>query len=142
MKARIIKSIISTGNAARDFIREVCGSKPTPTPAVAETTTTAGASKVLESFRTHRRQLEPDVLSGKNVIRVLNERLVGYITPAERFASEITRGSFVSIRGDDRRFIVLEMRWDRGAIRVQDDEGYDYMIPFRLIRPWPKEDDE
>jgi hypothetical protein len=143
MRARVIKSIISTGSAARDFIREVCGSKSTPTPTVAETTRTAGASKVLEIFRNHRRQREPGyILTGRSVITAMDEQLRDYRSAGEQFADWVTRGSHVSVAGDDRRFTVIEIWWDREAIRVQDDEGHDYMIPFRLIGPWPKEDDE
>lgn len=143
MKARIINTLVSTGSAARDFIREVCGSKSTPAPTVAETTRTAGATKVLESFRNQGRQRETDyILTGKRVIKAMDEQLRAYRSAGEQFADWVTRGSHVSVGGDDRRFTVIELWWDRQAIRVQDDEGYDYMIPFSLIGPWPRENDE
>ena len=60
----------------------------------------------------------------------------------QEFADWITRGSHISIRGEDRRFTVLQLQWDREAIRVRDDEGQDYVIPLGLIGPWPIEEDE
>jgi len=143
MKARIIKSIISTGSAARDFIRLACGREKSFSKPVAEDKIPTGAPLILESFRNQRRQRETDyVLTGKRVIKAMDEQLRAYRSAGEQFADWVTRGSHVSVGGDDRRFTVIELWWDRQAIGVQDDEGYDYMIPFSLIGPWPKESDE
>ena len=60
----------------------------------------------------------------------------------QQFADWITRGSHVSVRGENRRFSVLRIQWDQESIRVRDDEGQDYMVSFGLIGPWPIEDDE
>lgn len=60
----------------------------------------------------------------------------------QQFADWITRGSPVSVRGEDRRFTVLQIQWDQESIRVRDDEDHEYMVPFGLIGPWPIEEDE
>ncbi len=60
----------------------------------------------------------------------------------QQFADWITRGSPVSVRGEDRRFTVLQIQWDQESIRVRDDDDHEYLIPFGLIGPWPIEDDE
>ena len=63
--------------------------------------------------------------------------------PAGReFADWVTRGSPLSIAGDDRRFILMEILWDRESMRVRDDEGQDYVIPWKIVRPYPQESDE
>lgn len=143
MRARIIKTILGTGSVARDYIRLVCGRKHVSESQGTEHGTPEGAPSILESFRNQRNQRESDyILTGKRVIRALDEQIKDYLSPAERFANWVTCGSYVSVDGDERRFTVMEIRWDRGAIRVQDDEGYDYVIPFSLIGPWPKEEDD
>lgn len=143
MRARIIRSLIETGTAARDYIRLVCGRKPSSANLVTDDGISAAAPTILESFRDQTRQRETEFnVSGNQVIKAMDEQLQDYLSPAERFVNWVTRGSYVSVAGDTRRFTVMELWWDRQAVRVQDDEGYDYMIPFSLIGPWPREDEE
>ena len=143
MRARIIKSLISTTSAARDFLCLVSGGKAKPATPIIEEETPTGASQVLESFRNHRRRGDNEyILTGSRVITAMDEQLRDYRSAGEQFADWVTRGSHVSIPQDDRRFTVIEIWWDDQAIRVRDDEGHDYKIPFTIIRPWPKEPDE
>ena len=140
MKARIVRSLMETGSAARDFIRLVSGCKSSPVGLVTKDETLAGAPGVLETFRNHRRKRESDyILTGRRVITAMDEQLRGYRSAGEEFADWVTRGSHVSIHGDDRRFTVIEMCWEEEAIRVKDDEGHEYLIPFKIIGPWPNE---
>ncbi|MGO9570404.1 MAG: hypothetical protein ACLP5H_22965 [Desulfomonilaceae bacterium] len=143
MKARIIKSIISTGSVATDFIRLVCGRNQPPVRLVDEDKTRDGATELLEVFRNHRRKRVSDyILTGQRVITAMDEQLRDYRSAGEQFADWVTRGCSVGISGDDRRFTVIEMCWEEEAIRVRSDEGQDYVIPFSLIGPWPKESEE
>jgi hypothetical protein len=143
MRARIFKSILNTGTVARDYIRLVCGRKHVSESQGTEDGVRAAAPNILESFKHQRGQRESDhILTGKRVIRAMDEQLQGYLSTAERFANWVTRGSYVSLPRDDRRFTIIEILWDREAIRVQDDEGYGYVIPFSLIGPWPREEDD
>jgi hypothetical protein len=133
---------INAGTAARDFIELARGSKPTPANTVTKNTA-AEAEQILESFRINRRQPGAEyILNGNRVIRVLDEQLKDYRSAGEQFADSVTRGSHLAIPGDDRRFTVMEIWWEDEAIRVQDDEGHEYLLPFKVIRPWPKESDE
>jgi hypothetical protein len=143
MKARFFKFTVSSGSAAREYIRLVCGNRQSLLRPVNVARTTEGAAEVLEAFRKNRRHSESDyILTGKRVIAAMNEQLREYRSAGEQFADWVTRGSRVSISGEDRRFTVLQILWDREAIRVQDDEGQEYVIPVSLIGPWPKESDE
>ena len=120
MRARIVRSLIDTGSAARDFIRLVCGRKSRPMGSPAGDETRTGAPQVLESFRNQRRQRQSDyILNGNRVIRALDEQLRDYRSAGEQFADLVTRGSHISIHGDDRRFTVIEMCWEEEAIRVR-----------------------
>jgi hypothetical protein len=142
MRARTVMSRINTGTAARDFIQLAQGGRQSTTIAISETAT-AEAAEILESFRSHRRGPDPEfILNGNRVIRVLDEQLKDYRSAGEQFADSVTRGSHLAIPGDDRRFTVMEIWWEDEAIRVQDDEGHEYLLPFKVIRPWPKESDE
>jgi hypothetical protein len=142
MRARTVMSVINTGTAARDFIQLAQGGRQSTTIAISETAT-AEAAEILESFRSHRRQPESDyILNGNRVIRALDEQLRDYRSAGEKFADSVTRGSYVSVRGEDRRFTVVEIWWDREAIRVRSEEGQEYVVPFKIIGPWPVEDEE
>jgi hypothetical protein len=148
MKARLIKNLIDTGSVARDFIRLVCGWKRAPASPMAQVETREKAQEVLESFRSHRRQRDTDgILTGKTVIRAMDEQLqdVGIVpthlsSAGERFADWVTRGSLVSLTGDSRRFRVMRILWDRGSIRLRDDEGRVYVVPWELVRPYDEEE--
>ena len=142
MRARTVMSVINTGTAARGFIQLAQNRRRSPAIAIIENTT-AGAAEVLESFRSYRRQPESDyILNGNRVIRALDEQLRDYRSAGEKFADSVTRGSHLAIPGDDRRFTVMQIWWEDEAMRVQDDEGHEYLLPFKVIRPWPKESDE
>jgi len=143
MKARVIKGLIDTGSAARDYIRLVCGGRQSPVKRVNEAKPREGAAEVLEAFRNHRRQQDSGyILTGKRVITAMDEQLRGYSSAGERFADWITKGCRVSISGDDRPFTVMAIWWDDEAIKVKDDQGHTYLVPFKIIGPWPKESDE
>ena len=142
MRARLIKSLIDTGAVARDFIRLVCRSKPTPEKRVVEDTDRAGASQVLEAYRSEKGPPEAlGLLTGRRVIAAMDEQLRDtgwpYASSAgQEFADWVTRGSFVSLPGDDRRYEVLKILWEREAIRVRDNTGAEYIVPWKIIRPW------
>lgn len=148
MKARIIKGLIDTGSAARDFIREVCGGKQSPHKPVVEGETRERAADLLESFRNHRRPGESQyILSGKRVITAMDEQLCEFGWPffnssGKQFADWITRGTVVTINGDPRRFRVLEIWWGYESIRLRDDQGNEFIVPWRIVMPWPVESDE
>jgi hypothetical protein len=148
MRARLITTLISTGTTAADYIRLVCGRKPTPVTPIIEEETPTGASDVLESFRNHGRQSWSQyILTGKNVITAMDEQLqdMGFVPyllsrDSRQFADRVTRGSFVSLPGDDHRFRVEKILWERESIHLRDDEGNEYLVPWKIIKPWDEED--
>ncbi len=117
------------------------------TPIIEEETPT-GASEVLESFRNHGRQSWSQyILTGKNVITAMDEQLqdMGFVPyllsrDSKGFADRVTRGSFVSLPGDDHRFRVVKILWERESIRLRDDEGREYVVPWKIIKPWDEEE--
>jgi len=144
MKARIVKSILDTGSAARDYIRLVCGRKQPSVRPVVEDEIPAAAPEVLESFRNQRRQQESGyILNGKRVIKAMDEQMGDFCLPFEFTATArslgrgITEGSLVVIPGDDRVFEVLRVWYENQSVRIGDPEdpnGVQYVVPWRMIR--------
>ncbi len=143
MRAKIIRDLIDTGSAARDFIRLVCGREKSSVRPVTDDKTREGATELLEIFRNHRRKRESDhILTGRRVITAMDEQLRSCGSAGQQFADWITKGSFLSLPGDDRRYEIVTILWEDEAIKVQDDEGHTYIVPWRIIEPWPIEDEE
>lgn len=143
MRARIVRSILDTGSAAKDFIRLVRGVKAEPLTPIIEEETPTGASEVLESFRNHRRQRESEhILNGKRVIKAMDEQMLDLTLPFEYTATArslgrgITEGSLVMIPGDDRVFEVLRVWYEYQSVRIGDSEDTEvqYVVPWRMIR--------
>jgi hypothetical protein len=143
MRARIIRSMIETGSAARDFIRLVRGRKQSPVTPVTEDEIPAAAPEVLESFRNQRRQPESEhILNGKRVIKAMDEQMGDFCLPFEFTATArslgrgITEGSLVVIPGDDRVFEVLRVWYEHQSVRIGDSEDTEvqYVVPWRMIR--------
>jgi hypothetical protein len=144
MKARIIRGLIDTGSAARDFIRLVSGCKSSPVGLVTKDETLAGAPGVLETFRNHRRKRESDyILTGRRVIEAMDEQMTDFSVPFEFTATArslgkgIVEGSLVVIPGDDRVFRVLRIWYEHESVRIgdlEDPRGPQYVVPWRMIR--------
>jgi hypothetical protein len=143
MRARIVKSILDTGSAARDYIRLVCGRKQPSVRPVDEDETREGATELLEVFRNHRRKRESDyILTGRRVIEAMDEHMTDFSVPFEFTATArslgkgIVEGSFVTIPGDDRVFRVLKVWYEHESARIADPEdlnGIQYVVPWRIL---------
>ncbi|MGO9116847.1 MAG: hypothetical protein ACLQPD_04455 [Desulfomonilaceae bacterium] len=144
MKARIVKSLIDTGGAARDFIRLVRGRKQSCVKSSAENKKGNGASGVLEAFRIHSKADEPQyILTGKNVLRAMDEQMTELCVPfeysvaAREVGRGIIKGSLVMIPGDDRVFEVVKVWYEYESIRIGDPEdpnGVQYVLPWNMVR--------
>jgi hypothetical protein len=151
MRAKTFTCLARTGPVARDFIQSARNNKPSSAHPTTESTTAAGALKVLESFRNQRRQQESGyILNGKRVIKAMDEQMQDFSLPFEFTATArslgrgITEGSLVVIPGDDRVFRVLRIWYEHESVRVgdcDDPRGPQYVVPWRMIRLVQREGD-
>jgi hypothetical protein len=111
---------------------------------VAENQTPTDASEVLREFRIHSKADEPQyILTGKNVIRAMDEEMTDMCIPfeysvaAREAGKGIIEGSLVMIPGDERVFKVIRIWYEYESIRIADPDdpkGVQYVLPWGMVR--------
>ncbi len=134
MKARLLANAITTGHAARDYIRLVREHHESATdtrPLVRP------AHDLLESFQDNN-GLPPaaPVVPVRRLVRVLTEGLRGTLSrlPEDRRieGARLFRGCRVRLAGiPERVFVIVDFDWDRGEVRIKEVGGTG-----RYVLPW------
>ena len=118
--------------------------KPSRVRPVIENQTPTDASAVLREFSVHAKADEPQhILTGKNVIRAMDEEMTELCIPFEYSAAAretgrgIIEGSLVMIPGDDRVFEVVKVWYEYESVRIGDPEdpkGVQYVLPWSMVK--------
>ena len=151
MKAKLYANQMRIGGPASEFIREVEDSRHT---SVKETDAPkkAGATKILESL--HKNDENPNeidlgIMTGEFLNRRLDNELTEFkvipyfLTDEARSKGEgISKGSYVRISGDDRNFRVLRVLYEQEAVRLEDENHNEFVVPWSLIRQKRSSPDE
>ena len=144
MRAKLFINQMKIGGTAREYIRLVKNASPIPTKGMDESHRKE-AQGILESVReqdNYGYELDIDI-SGRNLIDQMDKDFesVGLVPyhfskAAAEAGQGISLGSYVIIPGDDRKFRTVAISRRRGAVRIQDAEGNEYVVPWQLPRPW------
>ena len=144
MKAKIYANQLRIDGTALEYIRLVKKASPIARKEMDESHRIE-AKEIIESVKEQdNSSYELDInIEGKNLIdRMDNDfedmGLVPYhFSKAAAEAGEgISLGTYVIIPGDDRKFRTVAISRRRGAVRIQDAEGNEYVVPWQLPRPW------
>jgi|SRR5208283_2632773 len=149
MKPKIHASKIRIGGPAWEFIREVENSRHT---SVKETDAPKkdGATEILESF--HKNDENPNeidlgIMDGEFLNRRLEYglkefKVIPYFLSAEARAKGegISEGSPVTLVGDERIFRVVCVLYEQEAVRLEDENYNEFLVPWGLIRRCTEEE--
>jgi hypothetical protein len=91
-------------------------------------------------------ELNIGILTGERVIRQMDNDLVDvqvlpyfFSDEAVRRGEGITKGSKVTLLGDDRIFEVLTVSCRDESLLIRDDNNNEFIIPWGLVRPLEQE---
>ena len=151
MKAKLYVNQMRIGGPAREFIREVENPRRTSVKETSEPKK-AEALDILESFQDNDKdpnEIDLGIMDGEFLNRRLDKELTEFkvlpyfFTDAARSKGEgISNGSYVRITGDDRNFRVLRVLYEQEAVRLEDENRNEFVVPWSLIRQKRSSPDE
>jgi hypothetical protein len=134
--------------SAMEYIRQVHEARQIPSREPDEPQK-AGALGILESLEDTMKppeELNIGILTGERVIRQMDNDLVDvqvlpyfFSDEAVRRGEGITKGSKVTLLGDDRIFEVLTVSCRDESLLIRDDNNNEFIIPWGLVRPLEQE---
>jgi len=111
---------------------------------------TTDATEILESFQENNKdpnEIDLGLMDGQFLNRRLDNELTEFkflpyfLTDAARANGEgVFEGSLVSLLGDDRMFRLVRVLYEQEAIRIEDQNHNEFVVPWGLIRPLPEEE--
>jgi len=144
MKARIIRGLIETGTAARDFIRLVKNASSRAVKGMDESHGTE-AREILEFIEKQNPPDDLDInIQGKTLIDQMDRDfqdmgLIPYwFTDLARSSGEaIHPGSHVFIIGDPsgKTYRTIQVSYDHQSVRVRDIEETEFVLPWEMVKP-------
>jgi len=142
MKARIIATEITRGTVAKDFIKSVEDRKSLSTTMEPER---LQAHQVLKVFEDHNKPLPDDPAPPvKDLVEVLTRDILDMmgllVGDGKEVGARLFKGCPVRLIGiPDRKFIVVDIFWDDGEVRVKES-GTDigYVMPWDCVEFWDK----
>jgi hypothetical protein len=144
MKAKIYSNQLRTDGTALEYIRLVRNTTLIPKKAVDESHRKE-AQNILESAKEQDNSgYELDInIEGKNLIDQMDSDFesMGLIPyhfskAAAEAGEDISLGTYVIIPNDDRKFRTVAISRRKGAVRIRDAAGSEYLVPWQLVRPW------
>ncbi len=145
MRAKLCVNQLKLGGSAWDYIRQVQEARQIPAKEP-DPTQEAEAREILESFKETMKppeEIDLGIITGEKIIRRLDSDLVDarvlpyyFSDEATRRGEGITKGSKVTLVGDDRIFEVLTVSYPDESLLIRDDKDNEFIIPWGLVRPF------